>query len=153
MNSFLKYLKTNDPSSYKALSKYAIGTSGFDKAWKALAKNDPKGFDSLQHDFIKGSHYSPAVKKIATMGIDINKRSNALQQVVWSMGTQHGSGGALSIFRNANITNSMSDAEIIKRLYAERSKVNKYFSSSSQGIRNSVKNRFERELQDALALL
>lgn len=154
MKSFLSYLKSANPSYYKELSKYSAGSTGFNNAWKSIAKKDPNGFNQLQHAFVQKNNYAPAANKVKSMlGIDVTKRSNALQQVMWSVGTQHGAGGALNLFRNANVNQSMTDAEIIRRVYEERMKVDKYFSSSSAAIKKSVLNRFKQELQDALAML
>lgn len=139
---------------YQSLARYSPGTSGFNSAWKALANNYGTRFNNLQHGFIKQSHYSPVVSKVKSgIGLDVNSRSSALQNVVWSMGVQHGSGGAYNIFRAAGITASMSDRQIIERLYNERMKVSKYFSRSSSSIRQSVYNRFVREKADALKML
>lgn len=139
---------------YNALKGKTIGSSSFDSAWKSLAKNNPSGFQQVQHDFIKASHFTPAANKVKSgIGLDVTKRSVALQNVVWSMSTQHGSGGAYNIFKNAGIKSHMSDVDIIKRLYAERSKVSKYFSRSSSAVQKGVYNRFQNELKDALAML
>ncbi|MFE8704138.1 hypothetical protein ACFYKX_26580 [Cytobacillus sp. FJAT-54145] len=156
MNSFLSYLKKANPNVYKALSGHKPGSTGFNNAWSQLAKSDPKGFDSLQHGFIKQSHYDPAAYRIKeNLGLDVNKYSPAVQNVLWSTAVQHGSAGATRVFREAGIKPGMSDEEIIKRVYAERGAQNgsKYFSRSSQSIRQSVVNRFQREMQDALKML
>nr|WP_243299146.1 hypothetical protein [Bacillus litorisediminis] len=156
MNSFLNYLKKSSPSTYNALKGYTPGSSGFNNAWKQLAQKDAKGFDALQHGFIKQSHYDPAANKIkSSLGIDINKYSPAVQNVLWSTAVQHGSQGALNVFRNAGIRPGMSEADIIRRVYAERGANNgaKYFSRSSPEIRQSVVNRFQREMRDALKML
>lgn len=150
----MNFLKSADPSFYKTLARYSPGSSGFDGEWKALAKNYTERFNNLQHAFIKQSHYDPAARKIkSSIGLDVNRYSPALQNVLWSVATQHGTGGANSVFRNAGVRQGMSEAEIIRRVYAERSNVNKYFSSSSAAIKRSVANRFENELQDALRML
>lgn len=151
----MNYLKSAEPNMYQLLARSgAVGTSGFDKSWKALATNHASAFGSIQHEFIKKSHYSPAASKMSSLtGIDPNKRSSALQNVVWSVGVQHGSGGASGIFKNAGISNKMSDADIIKRIYNERMKVDIYFRSSPSSTKASVKKRFANELKDALAML
>jgi hypothetical protein len=139
---------------YRSLAGKSVGSTSFNNSWKALASNDPTGFDKVQHDFIQQSHYDPVVSKVKSgIGLNLNTRSAALQNVVWSMGVQHGSGGAYKLFRNAGIRPSMSDQEIINRLYNERMKVDKYFSRSSSSIKASVKRRFQSELKDALAML
>lgn len=124
--------------------------------WKSLASQYGQAFDQLQHAFIKQSHYDPAASRIkSATGFDASKYSLAVQNVLWSTAVQHGAGGASNIFKAAGIKQGMSDAEIIKRVYAERSANNgaKYFSKSSASIRKSVVNRFQNELKDALAML
>jgi hypothetical protein len=156
MKTFMGYLKSANPSMYQALARNSPGSSGFNATWKALAKNYGKDFDSVQHGFIKQSHFDPAAKKIkGATGFDVSKYSSAVQNALWSTAVQHGSGGATNVFRNAGIRNGMSDAEIIKRIYNERSSGNgsKYFSRSSSSIRQSVVKRFQREMQDALRML
>ena len=154
MSSFLRYLGNTNPTLYGALKGKAAGSGSFDSAWKRLASQHPRDFQQAQHDFIKQSNFTPAANKInQNTGLNVNSRSTALQSVVWSMSTQHGSGGASSIFRNAGINSRMSDREVIQRVYAERMKVNIYFKSSSQAVKNGVYNRFKRELADALAML
>lgn len=83
------------------------------------------------------------------------ERSPAIQDVLWSTSVQHGSGGAANIFKNAGITDNMTDAEIIVRIYRERAANDgkKYFPSSSDAVRKSVVNRFKSELADALKML
>ncbi|MGF6951862.1 uncharacterized protein YidB (DUF937 family) [Neobacillus sp. B4I6] len=156
MKTFMKYLKSANPSMYQALARSSPGSSSFDQTWKALAKNYGKEFNNVQHGFIKKSHYDPAASKVLkSTGIDVNRYSSALQNVLWSVSVQHGSGGASKVFRNAGIRKGMSEAEIIKRVYAERmaNGGRKYFSRSSPSIRNSVVRRFKNELRDALNML
>lgn len=137
-----------------ALKGKKAGTQAFDTAWKTEYKKNPKAFEKAQHNYIAQKHYQPALAsaKKAT-GIDFSKMGNAVQNVIWSIGVQHGAGGTSSIFRNAGLKKGDSPATVIKKVYAERMKTSKYFSSSPQSIRNSVYNRFKRELADALKML
>jgi hypothetical protein len=152
MNSFMSYLKKTDSGLHSALSRYKVGSSGFDTMWKSIAKSDPKRFEKVQHGFIKSSHYDPVVSKVKSF-LDVSRYPQAVMDAVWSTGVQHGVGGAVSVLKNAGVRNGMSASEIVKRIYGERMKVNRYFSRSSQSIKNSVYNRFQRELQDALKML
>lgn len=130
------------------------GTTAFDNAWKAEYAKNPKKFEQAQHAYIEQKHYKPALNsaKSAT-GIDFSKMGSAVQNMIWSVGVQHGAGGASSIFRNAGIKKGDSASTIIKKVYAERMKVDKYFSSSPRDIKNSVLSRFKNELSDALKML
>lgn len=137
-----------------ALKGKKVGTKAFDDAWKAEAKKNPTKFNQAQHEYILGTHYTPAAKKImSSVGMNADKHSKALQDVIWSMSVQHGSGGAANIFKAAGIKKGMSDEQIIRALYKERSKVDKYFASSPPSTRANVKKRFQQELQDALNML
>jgi hypothetical protein len=85
----------------------------------------------------------------------VSKKSLAVQNVLCSTATQHGTGGAVKIFKAAGIKNGMTDSEIIRRIYKERGANNgrKYFGRNSSAIRQSVVRRFQSELDDALAML
>ena len=73
--------------------------------------------------------------------------------MLWSTAVQHGVDGAVKVFKNAGIKPGMNAKEIINRVYNERSKVDKYFASSSSKVKQSVKKRFEQEKMDALRML
>lgn len=152
MKSFMNYLKGADSGLYKALSRYSIASSGFDTMWKSIASSDPSRFERVQHDFIKRSHFDPVVKGVSSF-FDVSKYPKAVADAIWSTGVQHGTGGAVSVLKNAGVRTGMAAAEVIKRIYQERMKVDRYFSRSSQSIKNSVYNRFKNEMQDALKML
>ena len=139
------------------------GTAPFTACWKRIATDQTAAFQRAQHAFIKKSHYDLlAAKILADDGLDVNTRSGALQDVVWSTAVQHG--GATSIIHKAysNVTGKPSDADFDKKLicaiYAERGRRKPdgnlaYFSKSSPGVQTGVANRFKNEQQDALAML
>lgn len=130
------------------------GTSAFDKAWKSEASKNPDKFKSAQHNYIANNHYKPAVNSFkSATGLNADNYSVALQNVIWSVGVQHGAGGAKTLFKNAGIKSNMSEAQIINAIYNERSKVDKYFSGSPSDIKASVKNRFVSERKQALSML
>lgn len=130
------------------------GTAAFDKAWKAEASKNSKAFNNAQHNYIEKNHYAPAANKFkASTGIDPAKMPKAVQDMIWSIGVQHGAGGANTIFKKAGVNSKMSPAQILTKVYNERMKVGTYFKNSTQAIKNSVLNRFKKELKDALAML
>lgn len=156
MNSFLSWVKKSNPNVAAKLNGKSPGSTAFNTAWKGLASSDPNGFAKVQHDFIKHSHYDPVVAKAKELGLNLSGRTMALQNAIWSTSVQHGVGGATSVLRAAiNGNPNVSDAELIKRIYGERSANNgmKYFGKSSPSIRQSVVSRFQRELSDALNML
>jgi cell wall-associated NlpC family hydrolase len=155
MKTFMNFLKSSYPDYYAKLNAGGSpGSGGFTSAWKALASSDSKGFGEAQRAFIGQSHYQPAVSKIkSSTGIDVAKRGQAVQEVAWSTGVQHGSGGASNLWKNAGVNEGMTDEEIVKAVYAERKKVDKYFSSSTSAVKQSVLNRFNNEEKDVLNFL
>ena len=138
-----------------SLKGLTAGSSAFDKAWKAEAEKNPQAFAKAQHDYIAKTHYEPALNAFqSTTGIKKqNQLPLAVQNAIWSIGVQHGTGGARNLFKNAGIKSSDSPEQILTKLYNERMKVGKYFSGSSKEIQASVKKRFQNELNDALKQL
>ena len=160
MRDFESYLGQHNPDYAQALQGSTPGTPAFDRAWKGLAQSDPQGFEQAQHDFIQATHYDPAQRNIerAVPGLDFDQRSGAVRDVLWSTSVQNGSGGATNVFRRAlagTDPSTLSDQEIIQRVYAERGADNgeKYFSHSSPAVRQSVERRFQSEQRDALQML
>jgi hypothetical protein len=160
--AFVTSLKSSHPSGSQALAGKKPGTSAFSTAWKKLAAKDPSGFDQAQHDYVKKTHYDPAASGVKSRtGLDVSKRSAALRDVLWSTAVQHGPGGAPGIFKVAlhgRDPSKVSDAEIIKAVYAERGRTDSrgnlvHFPGSSKAVQRGVANRFRNEQRDALAEL
>jgi len=161
-DDFMDFLQVRSPELAKALDEAGgpdaatKGTKKFRAAWVKLAHDDGITFKQAQHDFIKTTLYDRQVAKLKeNFGIDVNQRSRAFQNVVWSMAVQHGN-GTQTIFKNAlknTKANGVDDAEVIVLLCAERSKVNIYFASSTKTVQAAVKKRFQQEERDALRML
>lgn len=172
--SFGKYQLARNTGSYKSfinkLSDYGHedwekqlksaynSTSQSAAVWKKIYKENPKEFEKVQDQYFADQYFRPAAGKIkSAIGLDVGKRSTAVQAVLLSTAVQHGTAGAVNVWKNAlgSKANDMSDSEIINAVYKERAANNgmKYFPSSSAAIRKGVVNRFSREKKDALAML
>ena len=139
------------------------GTAQFTACWKRIAAAQTDAFQEAQHAYIKKTHYDMlAAKILSDDNVDVNSRSHALQDVVWSTAVQHG--GATPIVHRAcgrvtcKPTDPQYDEQLIRAIYAERGKTKPdgnlaYFSSNSASVQKGVANRFKSELQDALAML
>jgi hypothetical protein len=160
--SFMKFLETSYATLAEPLDDAGgaddamDGTEEFRAAWTKLANDKGPAFGKAQHEFIKSTHYDKQASKIQqNFAIDVNNRSRALQNVVWSMSVQHGN-GTQTIFKKALknvVASKVNDAELISLLYRERSKVDTYFASSTSAVKAQVKKRFEQEERDALQML
>lgn len=141
----------------------APGSAEFSACWKRIAASQTDAFQKAQHQYIKKTHYDVLCKKImAEDNVDINTRSRAVQDAVWSTAVQHG--GATPIVHRAcsslgcKPSDAQYDEQLIRAIYAERGKRKPdgnlaYFSKSSPNVQTGVANRFKSECQDALAML
>lgn len=140
----------------------------FDKKWKEIAVADPEGFEQTQHDFIKETHYDPALldvnSKLSVLisgGFDVNMRSEAVRRMLWSTAVQHGGytgpifATAVKKFQQAHPDADLTDEDLIKGVYAERGRENSagvlvHFSGNAANVQAGVKNRFKAEQAEAL---
>jgi len=139
------------------------GTAPFTACWKRIAAEQTDAFQKCQHEYIKKTHYDPlAAKILGDNSLDVNTRSRALQDVVWSTAVQHGPGTPIVSRACASLSCKPADANydelLIRAIYAERGKRKPdgnlaYFSKSSPSVQTGVANRFKSELKDALAML
>ena len=139
------------------------GSAEFTACWKRIAKNEPDAFQKAQHEYIKKTHYDLLCTKILNEnGLDVNCRSRALQDVIWSTAVQHG--GGTPIVHRAIVKCTLArtdpgfDEHLIRAIYAERGKTKSdgtlfYFSKNSPNVQKGVAKRFKNELNDALAML
>ena len=121
------------------------GKSGaMPEAWKLAAKTP--GFGDWEREFAQREFYDPAVRGLPAGAAAAVRQSPMLQQMVWSTAVQHGSGGAVDIFRKA-WRDGMTDADFVHSAYGERAG---RFGSSTPEVRASVQRRLQREAGDIL---
>lgn len=155
MDQFLKFAEQQGRGDVAAKLRAAgpaeTGKAGgaMAQAWQQMAKSGELG--DLEHQFIKATHFDPAMAKIKDPELKKQLTENrALQEMMWSTSVQHGAGGAAGIL-NKVYKPGMSQEELIKATYAERSTK---FGGSEPGVRESViKKRFPQEQASLLAML
>ena len=139
------------------------GTADFTACWKRIAAAQTDAFQKAQHAFIKQSHYDLlAAKILAENKLDVNTRSFAVQNVIWSTAVQHGGATPIVGRAIANLSCTTSDPtydkQLICAIYAERGRKKPdgnlaYFGKSSPSVQAGVSKRFQNEQADALNML
>jgi len=162
-SDFMNFLRRQFPALAQPLdaaggpTAATNGTQQFQAAWKSEAQQNPSLFEQAQHDYIQTTHYDVQVAKLqANFGLDVNQRSRALQNVVWSMAVQMGNTTQTifkNVLKNVSDVDTLDDAQLIPLLYAERSKVDVYFASSTPAVKAAVVKRYQQEQKDALQML
>ena len=153
MDKFINYLQETNPAAAAKLQAAGPADSGgtggkFADTWKEMAKSGELG--TSEHDFIKKTHYDPAMAGVKDKGLqDMIGGNKALQDMMWSTSVQHGGAGASGIM-NKVYKEGMSPEELTKAVYAERGTK---FGGSDAKTQASVQDRFVREQADTLARL
>ena len=162
MDRFIAYLRGREPGWAARLKGAGSADTGstegrMPRVWRQIAAENPERFEALQHEFVRNEHYLPARDKIMeSTGVDIENGPPALREVLWSTSVQHGASGAARIFNKViaevldKNAGGAADRRIIDKVYADRQK---QFSSSTDRVRASVRNRLREERNLALAML
>ena len=171
MNSFIRYLDEKAPDLAKRLAASGPANTGgrsgkMPAQWRKIAAEDPDRFENLQSDFIRTSHFEPAMQAISvTTGVNFEKLPTALQEVLFSTAVQHGPAGATRIFSQAmrrvdtdklqqegNLSASGRKAgqQLITQVYTLRAG---QFASSTSRVQSAVKSRLQREMREAIQML
>lgn len=146
-------------------------TEKFDQAWGKVAKDNPAAFEEAQRKFGK-RYYLDSVTGIVRRGtgLDIDKMSTTIKDVVWSTANQHGENTTLvndavaladAAARKGGFTRGTQryEEELINRIYDLRVA---HFRKKYRGAKdpdsrrtfyNVFKNRLVNERKDALQML
>lgn len=154
MDKFLLFLTSQFPSFAQKLAAAGgsaaalAGSDSFRDAWIGLAADS--AFADAQHDYIEATHYQPFAKMLLEkQGLDLAGRSAVLRDVAWSVAVQHGPANKVFDAALGQFASTLADTKIIPLVYAERSKVDKHFPSSSLSVRKALVARFASELEIA----
>lgn len=149
---FVRGLSGKDDEIYERLANKLSSVSqvngAFAKEWLAVAQRYKSRFTDLEHAYAYKEYYQPARDGILRRtGIDVNKRSWAMQAALLSTAIQFGTGsstsakGAVPIF-SLTYKKGISDDTWLRAIYADKTR------------RFPVtKTRFINELADAIAML
>lgn len=156
---FVTWLGKHDSPYAAQLEGMTPGGKDFATAWKGLATSDPDGFANAQFDFIKQTHFDPAMKETYARvpGLSLDGRSPVLAETLFSTTVQHRMNTDVIVSRAlaGKDVASMTDAQIITAVYDERGRGDGsvYFRSSPASTQHNIAERFEREKAQALQML
>lgn len=109
----LKSGKIYDSSS-KRLTE--IGQLAED-AWHAAYAKDPAEFAALQDAYSYNNYYLPIERSLRnSYQVEISDRADCVKGLVWGMCNLFGQGGVQKFFKAANLSDSMTDREMVNAL-------------------------------------
>lgn len=151
-DDFASYLKQASPEMGSYFDGKKAGTEAFSQAWKTVSEKYGDSFGNLQTKYAYDHYVAPLAKKAKEKtGVDYTS-SPALMELLYSTAIQFG-GGSLGLSALGNVSPDMSERDIINASYDNKiANYKNYFKSSSANVQESVKNRFQKEREDVLAL-
>ena len=129
-------------------------TAQFDAKWKQVAAANAKEFKDDQHDYIKRKYYDVMVASLQRVGLDLTKYGPAVQDLIWSTAVQFGPARTSIFSIPLKGKSELTDKDIVNIVSEYKiNNVNELFRSSSESIRNGVKQRYVGEKQALLGLI
>lgn len=117
-------------------------------AWYAAYDQDPAEFSALQDNYGYQAYYLPVERILRnSFGLDISGRADCVKGLAWGMCNLFGSGGCQKYFRLANLSEDMSDREVVNAL------CDAVVKNVGGTYAQSYRNRYERERATCLAYL
>ena len=160
VTDFIKYVKETDIDFYEEYFDGVDmpGTVTFDTGWYGATKTENEKFKLMQIKYVYNKYIEPTVSAVKReYGIDLMS-TTALKELVFSTAYDYGKDGTLTLFKNVDITSSMSEKEIIEKVQKEKiDSLGKYTYTNdwkyTDEDRANVKSDIEKELKELLALL
>jgi hypothetical protein len=138
-----KYLASPEGRKYApAFAGLIPGSQQFSAVYRKVAAEDKEGFTKSQKDFITRTHYDPVAAHAKSLGYNTN--DPRIQEVLYSMGVQHGR--AKQVVSSAGAGTGKSVEEQVRALYAARTNY-----VIGLGLSGEVR-RYQREQRDVLAM-
>ncbi|MCL1939030.1 MAG: hypothetical protein FWG04_00005 [Desulfovibrionaceae bacterium] len=172
MDAFISYLRDKAPDLAGRLNAAGPANTGgrngkMPTEWRNIAAEQPDRFEQLQSEFIRTSHFEPAMRGIAeSTGLVFEKMPKALQEVLFSTAVQHGPSGATRIVSQAvqrvgaqklqsddgkkPAAAKKAEEQLITQIYNLRA--GQFISSTAQ-VQSAVRNRLKQEMREAIQML
>ncbi len=121
------------------------------EAWHAAYAANPAEFSALQDSYAYNNYYLPVQSMlINTYGVDLRNRADCVKGLAWSMCNLFGQGGVQKFFKGANLSNDMTDRELVTALCdTVVNRVAEWYPSQPQYYAG-WQNRFRKEKAQCL---
>jgi hypothetical protein len=157
--SMTNFLRSEEGQKYyNDFRGLKAGSKEFNDKYKEVTDRDGEGMEKAQGAYNKKQNYDPVAKWFTEQyDVDLETRSRALKEVVYSIGTQYGPGVGKRVISDAlgnRDVNGMDDADVISRLQDTRAAtVSTRFRNSDSKTQDSIYRRAGTEKAAALAML
>lgn len=129
-------------------------TSEFDAKWKEVATSKQAEFKKDQHDYIQRKYYDVMVANLQRAGLDLSKYGPAVQDLIWSTAVQFGPARTSIFTTPLKEKSELTDKDIVILVSDYKiANVDTFFKSSSDSIKNGVRNRYQSEKTALLKLI
>lgn len=124
------------------------------EAWHAAYAADPAEFSALQDSYAYNTYYLPVQSILLnSYGVDIRDRADCVKGLVWGMCNLFGSGGVRNYLNDANISDDMTDRELVTALCDTVIERVTYYCSSQPQYWNGWQSRYRSEKATCLAYI
>ena len=120
-------------------------------AWHAAYAADPQEFSALQDAYGYQEYYLPVEGIVRKYGLDLSGRADCLKGLCWGMSNLFGSGGCQKFFTMANLSNDMTDEQVVTAICDAL--IDYMTNASTNQYAGSYANRYKREKKTCLAYL
>jgi hypothetical protein len=157
--SMTNFLRSEEGQKYyNDFRGLKAGSKEFNDKYTEVTKRDGEGMEKAQGAYNKKQNYDPVASWFTEQyDVDLEKRSRALKEVVYSIGTQYGPSTGKRVIADAlgnRDVAGMDDADVISRLQDTRAAtVSERFRSSDSKTKDSIYRRAGTEKAAALAML
>lgn len=112
-----RYLRSPEAKGYaEKFEGLKPGSAEFNRVYKKLAEEDPKGFGKSQQDYITRTHYEPVYRHAKALGYNVN--DPRVQEALYSISVQHG--GAKKVVSMAKSSTGGSPEQQVESLFGAR---------------------------------
>lgn len=150
--SMAAFLKSAYGKPFPEFNGKTPGTDAFNTVYKSVCAKRGDEFSTAQAQYIRESHYDPQAAKLDAAGYRLDKRHQAVREMVYSTAVQYGKATGV-IVNSPALVNDTDEQLITKVQDFKKRTVPTYFKSSSLAVQKSIEQRCDNEKATLLKFL